>query len=128
MSLSQELARGTIMPIVLAMLADRPMYGYEIVKTVNARSGGVLQFKEGTLYPLLHKMQGERLIKGRWHAAGVSSQAGASRGAEAAASAGGAAKRRKYYALTPKGRRLLETSRAQWSELRGAVDSLLMGA
>ena len=59
MALSQELARGTIMPIVLALLDENEMYGYELVKTVNDRTNGLLQWKEGTLYPLLHKMQAQ---------------------------------------------------------------------
>ncbi|MEM7626242.1 MAG: PadR family transcriptional regulator [Planctomycetota bacterium] len=109
MSLSKELARGTVMPIVLSLLAERSMYGYEIVKTVNQRSGGVLDFKEGTLYPLLHKMQGQRLIKAKWED-------------------GPTGKPRKYYALTPKGNRLLDESREQWSTLSTAVHTLLMGA
>ncbi|MEO1236075.1 MAG: PadR family transcriptional regulator [Planctomycetota bacterium] len=109
MSLSKELARGTVMPIVLSLLAERSMYGYELVKTVNQRSNGVLEWKEGTLYPLLHKMQGQRLIKARWED-------------------GPTGKARKYYALTPKGQRLLEASREQWASLSGAVDVLLMGA
>lgn len=112
MSLSKELARGTVMPIVLSLLAERPMYGYEIVKTVNTRSNGVLEFKEGTLYPLLHKMQGQRLLKAKWQ--------------DGPASGGG--KARKYYALTPKGSRLLDQSREQWESMSGAVDALLMGA
>ena len=109
MSLSNELARGTVMPIVLSLLSEQRMYGYEIVKTVNARSNGVLEFKEGTLYPLLHKMEGQRLIKAKWED-------------------GPSGKARKYYGLTPKGTRLLGQSREQWQALSGAVDSLLLGA
>jgi len=109
MSLSKELARGTVMPIVLSLLTERAMYGYEIVKTVNERSNGALAFKEGTLYPLLHQMQGKRLIKAKWEQ-------------------GPTGKARKYYDLTPKGKRLLKESREQWSELSTAVNALLMGA
>ena len=63
----------------------------------------------GTLYPLLHKMEGQRLIKAKWED-------------------GPSGKARKYYGLTPKGTRLLGQSREQWQTLSGAVDSLLMGA
>lgn len=108
MSLPTELARGTVMPIVLSLLSEQRMYGYEIVKTVNSRSNGVLEFKEGTLYPLLHKMEGEKLIKASWED-------------------GEHGKPRKYYALTAKGRGQLKQSRTQWSDLRGAVDTLLLG-
>ena len=103
-----ELVRGTVTPIVLSLLSERPMYGYEIVKTVNARSNGVFDMKEGTLYPVLHRLQGERLLKAAWED-------------------GDAGKRRKYYTLTAKGRRRCAEGREQWKELRGAVDALLWG-
>ncbi len=109
MGLSQELARGTVMPIVLALLGERPMYGYEIVKAVNDRTNGALQWKEGTLYPLLHKLQGQRLITARWET-----------------SASG--KDRKYYALTPRGERALHESKEQWRQLSDAVNVFLQGA
>ncbi len=107
MALSQELARGTVMPIVLALLNEQPMYGYELVKTVNDRTNGVLQFKEGTLYPLLHKMQSQRLIKAQW---------------ETAEDTG---KQRKYYHITSKGEKLLTESKTQWQQLSEAVNVLL---
>ncbi|MHC4718466.1 MAG: PadR family transcriptional regulator, partial [Planctomycetota bacterium] len=50
MDFSQDLVRGSIVPIVLALLHERAMYGYEIVKVVNARTNGRLEWKEGTLY------------------------------------------------------------------------------
>ena len=107
MSLSSELARGTVTPIVLSLLSQRPMHGYDIVKTVNQRAQGVLEFKEGTLYPLLHKLQGQRLLKASWET-------------------GPTGKPRKVYSLTATGLRRLEESREQWSALRGAVDALLI--
>jgi DNA-binding PadR family transcriptional regulator len=107
MALSQELARGTVMPIVLSLLHEQPMYGYELVKTVNDRTNGILQWKEGTLYPLLHKMQAQRLIKAEWQ---TSEDTG---------------KDRKYYFITPKGEKLLSESKSQWLELSKAVNVLL---
>jgi DNA-binding PadR family transcriptional regulator len=107
MGLSQELARGTVMPIVLSLLNEQPMYGYELVKTVNDRTNGVLQWKEGTLYPLLHKMQGQRLIKAQWQTAEDTG------------------KDRKYYHITPKGQKLLTESKSQWQQLSDAVNVLL---
>ena len=107
MALSQELARGTVMPIVLSLLHDKPMYGYELVKTVNDRSNGVLQWKEGTLYPLLHKMQAQRVIKSQWQTAQDTG------------------KNRKYYFITAKGKKLLAESKTHWQQLSNAVDVLL---
>ena len=89
---------------------DLSEFLFEVEVDAHALSDmGVLDFKEGTLYPLLHKMQGQRLIKAKWED-------------------GPAGKPRKYYALTPKGTRLLGDSREQWTTLSTAVHSPLMGA
>lgn len=108
MSFSPDLLRGTVVPIVLSLLGERAMYGYEIVKRVDQRSGGVLQFKEGTLYPVLHKLEGQKLIKASWQE-------------------GDFGKPRKYYQITAQGRRHLEKSRTEWAVMRSAVDLFLLG-
>ncbi len=108
MPASKDLSRGTVAPIVLALLSERPMYGYEIVKLVNARSNGVLEWKEGTLYPTLHRLEGERLVRARW------------RDAETG-------KPRKYYELTRRGAAELATRRDEWRRLSTAVNALLFG-
>ena len=109
MDVSQDLVRGTVVPIVLSLVEERAMYGYEIVKLVNARSNGVLQWREGTLYPALHKLESEKLIKSSWQAA----ESG---------------KQRKYYTITRKGKRQLAANRAEWQSFSTAVASLLMRA
>lgn len=109
MDFSQDLIRGSVVPIVLALLEDRPMYGYEIVKVVNARTNGLLEWKEGTLYPALHKLEGDRYIKSSWQP----SDSG---------------KRRKYYAITGKGSRELARRRTEWRQFTGAVNAMLVGA
>ena len=75
--------------IILALLAERPMYGYEMVKLVNARSGGLLEWKEGPLYPTLHRLEGEGLLKAEWRENAPTG------------------KQRKYYRITGSGRREL---------------------
>src|SRR5215212_10250116 len=70
MEFGQDLVKGSIVPIVLALLDERPMYGYEIVKVVNARSGGRLEWKEGTLYPTLHRLESASLLRSYWADAG----------------------------------------------------------
>jgi len=113
MDFSQDLVRGSIVPIVLSLLKDRPMYGYEIVKLVNARTNGRLEWKEGTLYPALHRLQAGRLVSARWQEV----------------SAGGAAgRKRKYYSITPRGRRELARRKQEWHEFSVAVNALLVGA
>jgi PadR family transcriptional regulator PadR len=72
------------------------MYGYQIAKELERRSEGYFDFKEGTLYPLLHRMEKEGLVKGEWQVV----EKGPSR---------------KYYAITREGRKTLEKSAVEWT-------------
>jgi DNA-binding PadR family transcriptional regulator len=107
MEFDSELVRGVVEPVVLRLLAERRMYGYEIIKVVNERTKGSLAWKEGTLYPCLHRMESSGLIKGEWQEAGI----------------GG--RQRKYYALSAKGRALLKTKTYVWSAFSTAVNAIL---
>ena len=108
MAQDKELIRGVAEPIVLRLAAERPMYGYEIIKIINERTRGAFEWKEGTLYPCLHRLEGQRLIKSQWH----TSETGRSR---------------KYYAITRKGRALLKEKLEEWSAFSSAVSVLLFG-
>jgi len=119
MAQSQDLAPANIGPIVLALLDDRPMYGYEIVKVVNARTNGLFEWKEGTLYPALHRLESDRFVKSQWM-----TKARDKRGVGAE---GGAIKR-KYYAITAKGKKRLASHREQWGVYSQAVNTLLLGS
>jgi len=112
MDFSQDLVRGSVVPIVLSLLKDRAMYGYEIVKVVNQRTGGQLEWKEGTLYPTLHRLQADRMVSAYW--ADAPSKAGPGR-------------KRKYYAITPKGLRELQRRTCEWREFSTAVNAILLG-
>ena len=107
MEVSQDLVKGSIVPVVLALVRERPMYGYEMVKLVNARTGGKLEWREGTLYPTLHKLESERLISSAWR------------------DSPDGARPRKYYSITRSGRRELERRAAEWREFSGAVNRVL---
>lgn len=85
------------------------MYGYEIVKVVNARTNGRFEWREGTLYPTLHRLQADGYVKAEWRAAALG-------------------KRRKYYALSRRGAAELARRRTEWQAFSGAVAVLLMGA
>ena len=61
----QELLKGNTDTLLLALLHAEPMYGYQIVKEVNKRSSGYFAFKEGTLYPALHRLERGKQIEGR---------------------------------------------------------------
>jgi PadR family transcriptional regulator, regulatory protein PadR len=99
----QGLARGINELLVLTTLRDGSRHGYQIALDVEAESGGVFTFQHGTLYPILHRLEAEGLIRGAWSK--------------------GDGRRRKVYALTPAGRRHLtgETGRLR------SVMEVLMG-
>lgn len=106
MNFSEDLVRGSIAPIILQLLREKPMYGYEMVKVVNGRSGGRLEWKEGTLYPALHRLESARLVTSRWEEAP-------------------SGKKRKYYFISRKGLAELEVRTTEWREFSYAVNSLL---
>jgi PadR family transcriptional regulator PadR len=102
----RELKRGTLEMILLKLLAERPMYGYELVSTLEQRGGAQFQIKEGTLYPVLYRLEDAGYIQPAWEtpARGVP---------------------RKYYHITPTGSQQFAVLLAEWREFTAAVDSLL---
>ncbi len=106
MTISPEMMKGTLVPITLKLLSEREMYGYEIIKEVNARSDEVLTWKEAALYPWLHRLEQEKLIRSQWRT-------------------GDTGRRRKYYALTKKGHKALAGQTAEWTDFSQAVSSIL---
>jgi len=112
MDFSNDLVRGSIVPIVLSMLNERAMYGYEMVKLVNARTNGRLEWKEGTLYPTLHRLQASRLVSARWAAAPSDEAPG---------------RKRKYYSITRKGRTELTRRRREWRQFSATVNAIVLG-
>lgn len=107
MAVSVEMMKGTVVPVTLKLLSEREMYGYEILKEVNRRTSNVLAWKEATLYPWLHRLEQNGLIKSEWR----DSSSG---------------RRRKYYALTRRGARALEGQVEEWETVSQAVSSILM--
>jgi PadR family transcriptional regulator PadR len=88
--------------VILSMIEERPRHGYEIAKLVEERSNGVLQFRVASFYPLLYGLERRRLIKGRW----VEKEG---------------QRRRRYYSLTPAGRRVLTSQRSKWEAFTAAL-------
>ena len=108
-SLDTQMLKGAATTLLLTMLAQRPMHGYELAQSVKSRSGGVFAFSEGTIYPLLYSLEDKGLVRGAWEG-----------------SEGG--RRRKVYKITAEGRRALERRRAQWSLFKRGMDLALGGA
>jgi len=84
----------------------------KLVKVVNARTGGRLEWKEGTLYPTLHKLQSTRLLSARWADAPADEAPG---------------RKRKYYSITARGRRELARRSEEWRQFSAAVNAILLG-
>jgi transcriptional regulator len=104
MDLSKDLVAASATPLVLAILAEGNSYGYAIIKRVAQMSGGQLQWTDGMLYPVLHRLERQGYVASRW-----------------AASDNG--RKRKYYRITKAGRAQLAAQRRQWN----AVDETLRG-
>jgi PadR family transcriptional regulator PadR len=106
MEYDREFLTGTVGVLILSLLSEREMYGYELLREADQRSSNAFQLKEGTLYPALHTMERAGLLKARWR----DSEAGRSR---------------KYYSLTAKGRRQAQSKRRQWLQISAAMRSIL---
>lgn len=102
--ISKELVGASARPIVLSILRRSDSYGYAIIQQVAELSGGAMDWKEGMLYPVLHRLEDEGLIASFWHA-----PAGE--------------RRRKYYRLLPAGHAALDVERSAWLN----VDAMLAG-
>ncbi len=102
----RELKRGTLEMIILKVLSERPMYGYELVSTLERRGGEQLQLKEGTLYPVLYRLEKDGFIVPRWETL--------ERGVP-----------RKYYELTKAGARELARLVEEWREFTTTINQLL---
>lgn len=104
----RELKKGSTELLILSLLEERPRHGYELGKRIELRSGGKLQFRIASLYPMLCRLEDRGLIIGRW----------VERAGE---------RRRRYYRLTPAGRKVLRRERAQWREFMAAVNRVVEG-
>ena len=97
--------KGTLPTLILEALRREPSHGYRIAQRIKERSRGVLDFKEGTLYPALHKLENEGMVE---------SYDSVEKG-----------RPRRYYRITKSGRATLAKDRAEWRELSRAVTTIL---
>ena len=104
MEINKDLMAASSTPIVLAILAEGDSYGYAILNRVRELSGGRIDWTDGMLYPVLHRLERLGHVEARWEVAETG-------------------RRRKYYRITPRGRARLAEERRQWQ----AVDATLRG-
>jgi PadR family transcriptional regulator PadR len=100
-----QIARGSAELAILSLLAEQPLYGFEIARRIDEKSGGALRFTLASLYPMLYGLEKRGCIEGRWEA----NRAG---------------RDRRYYGLTPAGRKQLAPLRREWATFFQALDRL----
>ena len=103
--ISKSLAAASTKPVILSILAGGEIYGYQIIHNMIKISGGTLEWSEGTIYPVLHRLEKEGLIRSQWK---ISKNG----------------RRRKYYRLTESGRKELEKERKQWTSVNAVLSRL----
>lgn len=106
MRYGRELLKGSTDALLLHLISQQPMYGYQIIKELGQRSQGYFRFREGTLYPALHRLERQGLLSSRWERLPNGQE-------------------RRYYQITPKGKGVLEAKRAEWQGFFTAVNLVL---
>lgn len=106
MKISKELLKGTTSTLILKVIAEKDMYGYQIIQEIRARSNNVFNLNEGTLYPILHTLEKEGLLE--------SYRRDTESGRD-----------RKYYRITLLGNTALITRLEEWRSFTDAVDGIL---
>ncbi len=103
-----ELLHGTLDLLILKAVANAPRHGYDIVRHITSATGPAVAIEDGSLYPALYRLEKKGHIKGAW---GVSS----------------AGRRARFYELTARGRKALDTQTKNWSAFSAGVSKLLLG-
>jgi PadR family transcriptional regulator PadR len=103
--IERDLKRSSASLLVLALLEEEPLHGYEIGKRIEARSAGKIAFNAASLYPLLYRLEDRGWIAGRWQQ-------------------GAGGRRRRFYRITAEGRRTLSGERGLWRSFVSALDSI----
>jgi PadR family transcriptional regulator PadR len=105
MALSKDLVAASAIPLILSILREGDSYGYAIIQRVREVSGGELEWADGMLYPILHRLESRKLVEAFWGAAENG-------------------RKRKYYRLRSSGVEELAALRAHWDKLHGMLQRL----
>ncbi len=103
----QQMKKGVLEMLVLKLLSEKEKYGYQLISELKEKSGGLFVLKEGTLYPILYRLEDEELVISRWSEP---------KGKEVS---------RKYYAVTEKGIAVLEELSALWAGFSERVSAIM---
>ena len=107
MAVDKTLVSGSMAMLILRLLSEKDMYGYEMIKTLSEKSENVFELKEGTLYPILHGLESKNLIKSYWDES--------------------TAKKRKYYAITETGKKQLKDQKEEWITFSTGINKVIGG-
>lgn len=105
MKISKELLKGSTPLLVLSVISTEDMYGYDITRKIRTISEDVFNLNEGTLYPILHAMEKEKQVESYWREVD--------------------GRKRKYYHITKKGKKLLEEKTEEWKVYSKSVDKVI---
>jgi DNA-binding PadR family transcriptional regulator len=103
--LAKDMVAASAKPLLLSILAEGESYGYEIIQKVRELSGGHIEWSDGMLYPVLHRLERDGLIDSEWKEADTGRQ-------------------RKYYFISSDGRKVLKTERQQWLTVHNTLSKL----
>ena len=109
MNYDRELLKGSTDSLLLCLINCQPMYGYQIIKELEKKSNGYFQFKEGTLYPALHRLEKDGVIHGKWQVLPNGQE-------------------RRYYYITQEGQEALAERLEVWQGFSAAVDAIMQPA
>lgn len=107
MKVDRELLRGSTNLLILSILENENMYGYQMIKKLKIESENLFEFQEGTLYPILHKLEQKGLISSYWDDF--------------------SGKNRKYYTITEDGKKQLKTKKQEWEIFTTKVNQVIGG-
>lgn len=103
--LAKDMVAASARPLLLSILADGESYGYEIIQKVRELSGGQIEWSDGMLYPVLHRLERDGLIEAEWKEADTGRE-------------------RKYYSLNSDGRKALKVEQKQWLTVHNTLGKL----
>ena len=107
MKVGRELLKGSTNLLVLSLLEEENMYGYQMIKKLTEKSNNVFELQEGTLYPILHNLEEKNYITSYWDETGV--------------------KKRKYYSITKEGKKQLKEKKQEWDTFSTGVNQVIGG-
>ena len=105
MNIKKTLTKGSSSLLVLSVLENEDLYGYRIIKEIERRSESLFTFKEGTLYPILHAFEQDGYVESYWTESG--------------------GRKRKYYHITKKGKKILDNAKEEWLSYSSAVSKVV---